>query len=277
MPKPGEAAMEIVEEPRSKQEKTSKAGSRPVRLIVLGMIGRMPLAGVMWQALHYLEGFRRLGFDVYYVEDTATWPYDPEQNTLTDDCTYAIKAISQTMASYGFSDRWAYRSVMHGGRSFGLSDSQVQRLFEQAEILINLTASTVLRDEHRRVPLRVYLETDPVLPQIEVAKGSRNYIQLLSAHTHHFSYGENFGAPDCGVPIERFQYFPTRQPVVLDWWTGNALQNGNDVSASSPIGANPAKILNGTARVIPGANITSFCNLSTSQDTRAKTLNWPWL
>jgi hypothetical protein len=122
---------------------------------------------------------------------------------------------------------------MHGGRSFGLSDSQVQRLFEQAEILINLTASTVLRDEHRRVPLRVYLETDPVLPQIEVAKGSRNYIQLLSAHTHHFSYGENFGAPDCGVPIERFQYFPTRQPVVLDWWTGNALQNGNDVSASS--------------------------------------------
>ena len=25
------------------------------------MVGRMPLAGVTWQALHYVEGFRRLG------------------------------------------------------------------------------------------------------------------------------------------------------------------------------------------------------------------------
>jgi hypothetical protein len=50
--------------------------SRPLRLVVLGMMGRMPLAGVVWQVLH-LEGFRRLGFDVYYVEDTGAWPYNP--------------------------------------------------------------------------------------------------------------------------------------------------------------------------------------------------------
>jgi len=45
---------------------------RRLRLVVLGMMGRMPLAGVAWQALHYLEGFRRLGADVYYVEDTGS-------------------------------------------------------------------------------------------------------------------------------------------------------------------------------------------------------------
>ena len=83
-------------------------------LIVLGMMGRMPLAGVVWQVLHYLEGFRRLGFDVYYVEDTGAWPYNPETNSVTGDVTYSINIIEQVMAAYGFADRWAYRDGAQG-------------------------------------------------------------------------------------------------------------------------------------------------------------------
>jgi hypothetical protein len=70
--------------------------------------------------------------------------------------------------------------------------------------------------------VRVYLETDPVLPQIEIASGRRFTIDLLAAHTHHFSYGTNLGAPDCGVPLERFRYRPTLPPVILDWWIPRA-------------------------------------------------------
>lgn len=205
------------------------------RLIVLGMMGRMPLAGIVWQVLHYLEGFRRLGFDVYYVEDTGAWPYDPEHNAVTDDCRYALKVISRTLAAHGFADRWAYRDVTRRGESFGLSGFQLRSLLEQADILMNLTGSTILKPEHLRVPLRVYLETDPVLPQIEVAKGNRTYIELLGTHTHHFTYGENLGAPDCGVPIERFRYGTTRQPIVLDWWRDTAAANGHG-APSSPAG-----------------------------------------
>ena len=223
--------MEPVEHLSSKQSKRSMAG-RPLRLVVLGMMGRMPLAGVVWQVLHYLEGFRRLGFDVYYVEDTGTWPYNPEENTIAADSSYSIGLIRSVMAIYGFSDRWAYRDVMRGC-SFGLSESQIRQLFEQTDVLVNLTASTVLRAAHLRVPVRIYLETDPVLPQIEIAKGNSSYLEQLGAHTHHFTYGENLGAPDCGVPVERFRYFPTRQPVVLDWWTGHAGGNG---AATAPRG-----------------------------------------
>src|SRR2546426_1582841 len=190
-----------------------------LRLVVLGMMGRMPLAGVAWQVLHYLEGFRRLGFAVYYVEDTNEWPYDPDRNTITDDPTYTVNYLSALMARYGFSDRWAYCAAAQGGRTFGLSAAEVRRLFDRADALVNLTGSTILRPEHQRVPVRIYLETDPVLPQIEVAKGTASYIDLLNAHTHHFSYGENLGAPDCCVPVDRFDYRATRQPVVLDWWT----------------------------------------------------------
>ncbi|MDQ3929823.1 MAG: hypothetical protein M3328_11860, partial [Chloroflexota bacterium] len=204
--------------------------SKKLRLVVLGMMGRTPFAGVAWQVLHYLEGFRRLGHDVYYVEDTGDWPYDPEQNTITDDCSYTVNYIARLMAWCGLPDRWAYRAVTQGGRTYGLSESQLSRLFEQADALVNLTGATVLRDEHLRVPVRIYLETDPVLPQIEVALGRRFTIDMLSAHTHHFTYGENLGAPDCGVPLECYDYLPTRQPIILDWWTSgdSRLPNGNN-------------------------------------------------
>jgi hypothetical protein len=188
------------------------------RLIVLGILGGMPVAGVTWQFVHYLEGFRRLGFDVIYIEDTRTWPYDPETNTVTDECRYAVSYLAEVMERHGFGDRWAYRAATPGGGTFGLSESRVARLLEDAAALVNITGSTLLRDEHRRVPVRIYLETDPVGAQIEIAKGNPHPIELLDAHTHHFTFGENFGRPDCGVPIERFVYRPTRQPVVLDWW-----------------------------------------------------------
>ena len=194
-------------------------------LVVLGMMGRMPVAGVTWQVLQYLEGFRRLGFSTYYVEDTGEWPYDPDRNTISDDPTYAVRSIGSLMRAYGFADRWAYRAF--DGRVYGLSAAELDRVLAGAGALVNLTGATVLREEHRRVPVRIYLETDPVLPQIEVAKGTPFYLDMLGAHTHHFTYGENIGQPDCGVPVTaRFPYRPTRPPIVLEWWTEPAVAPG---------------------------------------------------
>jgi hypothetical protein len=203
-----------------------------LQVIILGTMGQTPFAGMAWQVLHYLEGFRRLGFEVYYVEDTGNWPYDPARNAVTDDCSYALEHIGRLMAWAGLADRWAYRAATRENCVFGLSDSHFSRLFEQADVLVNLTGSTVLRDEHLRVPRRVFLETDPVLPQIEVAQGRQFTIDLLSAHTDFFTYAENLGAQDCGVPNGHFKYCPTRPPVILDWWTSSAgvseSENGRD-------------------------------------------------
>jgi hypothetical protein len=198
-----------------------------MRLVIMGILGRTPLAGVSWQVLHFLEGFRRLGHDVYYIEDTGGWAYSPLQKTHDDEseyasnCQYAVSYVAKLMSSFGLQDRWAYRSRVDD-RFFGLSQTQVSRLFENADALVNLTGSTQLFEEHTRVPVRIYLETDPVTRQIEVVHGDREAIDLLEAHTHYFTYGENFGAPDCSVPLTRFNYHPTRQPIVLDWWTHDA-------------------------------------------------------
>jgi hypothetical protein len=121
------------------------------------------------------------------------------------------------MARCGLNQAWCYRDVASGGL-YGCSERELEQTLAAADVLINLGGITALREEHVRIPVRVYLETDPVAPQLEVAKGYRFTIELLAAHTHHLTYGENFGAPDCGVPLGRFDYWPTQPPVVLDWW-----------------------------------------------------------
>jgi hypothetical protein len=199
--------------------------NKRVQVVVMGILGRTPLAGVSWQVLQYLEGLRRLRYDCYYIEDTGDWPYNPEQ-TLSEyhgtpyvvHCEYAVNYVARVMSWHGLGDRWAYRSRIDG-QLFGLSESRVSSVFNNADVLLNLTGSTRLFEEHLRVPVRIYLETDPVIRQIEVATGDRKAIKLLSAHTHHFTYGENLGAPDCGVPSTEFDYHSTRPPVIMDWWT----------------------------------------------------------
>lgn len=196
------------------------------RIVVAGAAGAMPFAGVAWQVAQYLEGFRRLGHDVFYLEDTQRWPYDPIADTVSDDAGPAVAYVAGLMERCGLRDRWAYRDVAAGGLLHGASEEHLARRLSSADILVNLSGATLLREEHLQVPVRVFLETDPVRIQIQVANGDQAAIDYLAAHTHHFTYGANFGAPDCGVPIERFDYRPTLPPVILDWWS-----DGDDAPA----------------------------------------------
>ena len=41
--------------------------ARPLKLVVLGMMGRAPFAGQTWLYLGWLRGLASLGHDVYYV------------------------------------------------------------------------------------------------------------------------------------------------------------------------------------------------------------------
>ncbi|PYR29828.1 MAG: hypothetical protein DMF90_29000 [Acidobacteria bacterium] len=79
--------------------------------------------------------------------------------------------------------------------------------------------STELREEHLAAPYRIYIESDPVTPQLRLANGDERVARMLAQHQAIFTYGENFGAPDCGVPLSGVSYQTTRQPIDLDFWT----------------------------------------------------------
>ncbi len=188
------------------------------RIIVFGILFWYPLAGVTYQFLHFLLGLQRLGFDPWYVEDSARWVYSPSLGDCTPDANENINTVAAIMAAHGLADRWIFNGHYEGGKCYGQSADKLADLYQTADIMLNVTGSQELRTEHLRCPVRVYLETDPVVSQIQIAAGNKDVIAALDSHTHHFTYGENLGKPDCLLPAGRYNWRPTRQPVVLDIW-----------------------------------------------------------
>lgn len=211
--------------------------SNPTRgkVLVFGFVFWYPLAGVTYQFLHYLLGLRRLGYDCYYVEDSARWVYNPKINDLSPEAEKNIQVVAPVLDAFGFAGRWAFRGQYPGGGCYGMTENQLSDLYREADAFLNVTGAQELRDEHLTCPRRIYVETDPVASQIQVAQGNERTIASLAAHNQHFSFGENFGSPDCGVPIERFGWLPTRQPVLLDMWDGkkNTISRSNSLEPSS--------------------------------------------
>jgi hypothetical protein len=194
-----------------------RPGSRG-RIIVFGILFWYPLAGVTYQFLHYLLALRRLGYDVYYVEDSGRWVYDPTVNDLTPDATRNIQAVVPMLEAHGLGDRWAFRGSYPQGRCYGMTEEQILRLFRDADAFLNVTGAQEIRDEHRRIPRRIYVESDPFSSQVRVANGDAATIAMLDAHDTFFSFGENIGNPDCTVPVGSVRWQPTRQPVITDLW-----------------------------------------------------------
>lgn len=203
------------------RERTGKG-----RVIVFGILFWYPLAGVTYQFLHYLIGLRRLGYDPYYIEDSGRWVYDPGLNDLSPDASKNVKAVATVLEAHGFGERWAFRGNYPGGRCYGMSEAEILRLYREADAFLNVTGAQEIREEHMNCPRRIYVESDPFASQVKVAQGDAATIATLEAHDTLFTFGENLGAPDCGVPLERFRWLPTRQPVVLDLWDNPCGEEG---------------------------------------------------
>jgi len=215
---------------------------RPL-VVVLGMMGRCPFGGQTWLYLNWLRGLEKAGCDVYYVEDDAAWPYDPRVDSITDDPTYAVRHIDTAMARIGLAGRWAYRALYRSADEVhGRTKAQLLDLYRDCDALLNVCGATVLNDDHMKSRFKVYVETDPVTNQLELAIGKPKTREMLAAHDRIVTYGENYGAADCGVPMDGFRYLKTRQPIDLELWPyvfdpkapsyttiGNWKQNGHDV------------------------------------------------
>jgi GT2 family glycosyltransferase len=189
------------------------------KIVVLGMMTKIPVAGVVWQTLHYLLGLRRLGMDPYYVEAHARSPSMLTPTAETDGAAMAAAFIDRVMRDAGLGANWAYQALHDDGRCYGMSERRLLALYDDAELIINLHGGTAPRAEHSRTGRLVYLETDPVQLQVELAQGVPETIEFLEQHCAFFTFGENWGAADCGLaPTARFHFHPTRQPVVLELW-----------------------------------------------------------
>ena len=71
------------------------------RIVIWGFLASSPFGGMTWQVLHHLAGFRRLGFDVWYVEDSDKPVHKPTTWWPTSDYTENIEYLAHYMDYIG--------------------------------------------------------------------------------------------------------------------------------------------------------------------------------
>jgi hypothetical protein len=203
-----------------------------LRIIVGGYLGLLEAGGVTWDYIQYLVGLAALGHDVFYLEDTRLWPiYKPD--ATEPDCAPNIAHLDRVMEDFGLAGRWMYRDEV-SGKCFGRTEAQLAEICRTADVLINVSCSTTLRDEYSRIPTRVLIDTDPMFTQIQtltatsIMPGSTGMKSLLDGHTHHFTFGESIGLEGCRIPDCGVTWKPTRQPVCLDLWPRTESCAGGD-------------------------------------------------
>ena len=189
------------------------------KIVMLGMMTRIPVAGAVWGAMQYLIGFQRLGYDVYYVEAHARTPSMLMEHDDDDSSALAAAFIDRVMRRFDLGDKWAFHALHDDGRCYGMSESQLQRLYQSADLIINFHGGTVPRPEHIASERLVFLETDPVTWEIRLHNNDPKARALLEPHRFFFTWGLNYGHSDCQVPLpERFQFRISPPAVVLDLW-----------------------------------------------------------
>jgi hypothetical protein len=203
-----------------------------LRIVVGGFLGIMPAGGVTWDYIQYPLGFSLLGHDVFYIEDTRLYPIYQKPGSNWDDCSASVEHLKKVMDYFGLGKRWAYRDEA-SGKCFGLSEEEVKEICSTADVFVNISCSTFMREEYMQIPVRILIDSDPMFTQIQYVSqqmftpGEPGLKQMLHAHTHLFTFGENIGADDCLIPSGNLQWHTTRQPVCIDFWKATPVPVNN--------------------------------------------------
>ena len=126
------------------------------------------------------------------------------------------------MEAFGMAGRWCYVDEVTG-QYYGLAKNRVRELCRSADIFVNVSCSTFMRDEYQQIPARALIDSDPMFTQIQLltqtnfTPGVPALQESVEAHTHHFTFGEHIGQPDCRIPDCGVAWQPTRQPICLEY------------------------------------------------------------
>jgi hypothetical protein len=195
-----------------------------VRVVVTGLIGTYPVGGVAWDYVQYVQGFRTLGCEVVYLEDTGHWLYDPEAQTFTDDVARNVRWLGDALARVAPGVTWSLRAP--DGTHHGLDEAAVARACRGAALFLNVSGSCWLRDAYRVARVKAYVDTDPGYSQAKIAavesatadEHVQFSVNLIRGHDVFFTLGEAIGRPGCPVPTGGVTWHPTRPPIALANW-----------------------------------------------------------
>jgi hypothetical protein len=194
-------------------------------VIVSGALAnKVQNGGGTWERLSWVMGLRRLGFDVYFVEQIAPDACVDSADAVTrfaDSVNLAwFRAVTQW---FGVADRAAL-VCSSGELCAGVSWPRLLKAAESAELLFNLSGHLTLAPLLQRIRCKAYIDVDPGFTQFWHIDPNTPF--QLAGHDYYFTIGENVGRAECSIPTGDIPWRATRQPVVLDDWPVAAENSG---------------------------------------------------
>ncbi|QDL11546.1 glycosyltransferase family 1 protein [Brasilonema octagenarum UFV-E1] len=198
--------------------------SSKLRIIVTGLVGLYPVGGVAWDYLQYVIGLAQLGHDVYYHEDTWSWPYHPLNKTYTSEGNYSAQYIRDFFNHYApeLLERWHYLHLH--STSFGMNQAEFDEVARTADVFLNVSGACIIPDNLSSRCVKIFLDTDPGYNQLMLSErfdwseNVERWCTQVAAHDQHFTYAENIYSTKCIIPKVDFEWKTTRMPVVMDLW-----------------------------------------------------------
>jgi len=199
----------------------------PLRIIVGGMVGSFPLGGVAWDYFHYVLALHELGHDVYYHENTNTWPYNPSIREPSSDGVYSANFIRTFFQQHApaLVNKWHYRLLQD--KCFGMTKEAFNDVAKTCDVYLNVSGVGILPDNLPPYCRKAFLDTDPGCNQFELqglldkeGPSAKRFVQVAKQHDVHLTYAENLYEKDCTLPLAGLNWITTRPTVTLSHWRG---------------------------------------------------------
>lgn len=186
------------------------------RIVVAGSMAQRPWkGGHTWVFLQYVLGFKRLGFDVLFLDrlddemcvDRRGRPTSPADSTN-------LNYLTRVMDHFGLRDQWAV--ALNGGSEYaGKTRRAVRGFVRSADLLLNIMGFFDDEEILAAAQRRVFLDIDPGYPQLWSELGLAD---PFGGHDDFVTIGQNVGQEGCDIPHRGRVWITTTQPIALDHW-----------------------------------------------------------
>jgi len=188
-----------------------------MRIVVGAAFSTPPFSpGTAWDRLHYVLGLRRLGHEVYLIEEVKP---DCCVDARGDSCRYEDSVNRQVFRSV-LKRCGVLRSACQlydGGRAWtGMDPTSLSQALSGTDLLFNISGhvkTELVLDSVRR---RAYLDQDPVYTQLwHTAYGAH---LNLERHDVLFTVGANVGTSHSPVPSGDLAWHHCPPVVIPELW-----------------------------------------------------------
>ena len=183
-------------------------------VVVTGSVAQRPgHAGHAWALLQWVLGFRRLGWQVLFLDRLDAGMAAAGPAAADPAWSRHVSEFVRTMRAFGLERQHAL--LLGDGTTVGLDRATIERRVGDADFVLDIMGYFGNADLLGRARRRVFLDIDPGFGQMWHALGlCDNY----SGYDAFVTLGLNIGRPGCPIPTCGRTWIPTLHPVVMELW-----------------------------------------------------------